>query len=292
MAKVLLTGYSGFTGFYVHRALTEAGHDVLCLSQDGTPSGGRIDLLDFASIKRLIQNFRPSVVLHLAAVSSVTHENTFELYKVNVLGTKNLMEACKDSSVIQVFLASSANVYGDRYKGEIVETCARNPKNDYAISKCAAEDIVNLYRNYFSIGIARPFNYTGVGQSRSFLIPKIVHAFKKRVKVLELGNIDIARDFSDVRFVSRVYCELVTKGNFNETINICSGKPTPLRDIVSLCSQFTSHELEIQINQKFIRDNDVKFQFGSTEKLKSYVDFRENIQIKDTLNWMLSTPDY
>ncbi len=291
MKRVLLTGYSGFTGYYVSKALIEAGHEVVCLSDDGTFLGKRIDLLNFDSIRMLIQNCRPSVVIHLAAVSSVTHENTSDFYRVNVLGTKNLLEACIDSSVQQFFLASSANVYGDQYTGLIKETFARNPKNDYAVSKSAAEDIANLYRNYFSVAVLRPFNYTGVGQSKNFLIPKIVNAFKKREDVLELGNIDVARDFSDVRFVARVYASMVARENINDTINVCSGKPIKLKEIVSLCSDLVSHKLRLLVNQKFVRKNDVMFQYGSTEKLASYVNMQEVMTVQETLSWMLNSND-
>lgn len=198
--RALITGLRGFTGYYMARELTAAGYQVHGTVLPGEPTGPDIfavDLLDRASVAAAVEKVQPDVVVHLAAIAFVAHNDADQMYRVNVVGTRNLLEALaagshKPSSVL---LASSANIYGNARVPVIDESVAPNPANDYAVSKLAMEYMARLWMDKLPIVIARPFNYTGVGQTENFLLPKIVSHFRKEARRIELGNLAIARDF-------------------------------------------------------------------------------------------------
>jgi nucleoside-diphosphate-sugar epimerase len=107
------------------------------------------------------------------------------------------------------------------------------------------EELLYLWREKIPISITRPFNYTGRGQTENFLIPKIVEAFKLKKQRLELGNLEVSRDFSDVRFIANAYLTLATQKSGFRILNICSGNLVSIREIVSVCTSLTGHRLEV-----------------------------------------------
>jgi nucleoside-diphosphate-sugar epimerase len=118
-------------------------------------------------------------------------------------------------------------------------------------------------------------------------VPKIVEHFARREPVIELGNIDVARDFSDVRYVASAYEALLNCDASAQTVNICTGTPYTLREIVSAASNLTGHELQVRVNPAFVRPTDVKMLAGSPAKLRSLVPEVQATPFIDTLRWML-----
>lgn len=135
------------------------------------------------------------------------HADARAFYDVNLFGTLNLLEALTALPELprKVLIASSANIYGTPGIEVIDESVCAAPVNHYACSKLAMEHMVRTWFDRFPIVMTRPFNYTGVGQDEKFLIPKIVSHFKRRAPKIELGNLDVSRDFSDVRDVAAAY---------------------------------------------------------------------------------------
>jgi nucleoside-diphosphate-sugar epimerase len=233
---------------------------------------------------------RPDYIVHLAAISFVGHNDPLDFYRVNVIGTLNLLEACAavGHTPRKLLIASSANVYGNVSSDAIDESFPVTPVNHYAASKAAMETMVRTWFDRLPILIVRPFNYTGRGQASNFLVPKIVGHFARREASIELGNIDVARDFSDVRYVASAYEALLDSEAAAETVNVCTGTPYTLRDILSKASDLTGHELEVHVNPAFVRQTDVKMLAGSPAKLRSLVPAVEAIPFIDTLRWMLA----
>ena len=210
----LVTGASGFTGRYMVEELSAAGYDVVGLASDApddTVNYISADLTDHAQLIEVITSLQPDLVVHLAAIAFVGHGDASAFYNVNLIGTQNLLEAlCAcEKKPEAVLLASSANVYGNQSSGILSETALPNPANDYAVSKTAMEYMARLWMDKLPIVIARPFNYTGIGQDEKFLLPKIVSHFRRKAPVIELGNLDVSRDFSDVRSVVNAYLKLL-----------------------------------------------------------------------------------
>jgi nucleoside-diphosphate-sugar epimerase len=186
-----------------------------------------------------------------------------------------------------VLLASSANIYGNASVPVIDETVAPAPANDYAVSKLAMEYMARLWMDKLPIILARPFNYTGRGQTENFLLPKIVSHFRRRERRIELGNLAIARDFSDVRMVARSYRKLLAAAPAGETFNICSGRSNSLAEVIDLCSEIAGYRIDVQVNPEFVRANDVLTLSGSNEKLVRVIGPLDPPSLLETLRWMI-----
>lgn len=278
--KVLVTGLKGFTGQHLQSELEAHGHTVIGLQSD---------LTDPEAVAAEVLEIQPEAVAHLAGVAFVGHGDANTFYEVNLIGTRNLLAALAEHvpSVSSILLASSANVYGNRSEGILGEDSTPDPVNDYAVSKLAMEHMASLWNGRLPLFIVRPFNYTGVGQDEKFLIPKIVAHFREKKAVIELGNLEVWRDFGDVRMVANAYRQLLAKCPIGETINVCTGKTYTLREVVALCEEITGHNIDIQVNPKFVRANEVRVLSGDNGRLKALIEGRQAYSLKETLESML-----
>lgn len=291
--KALITGIKGFTGHYMAAELSAAGYEIYGLGS--TPDQDaenyiQVNLTDAEKVKNAIDKISPNVVVHLAAVAFVGHADPTAFYNVNLSGTRNLLQALADMTKKPeaILIASSANVYGNNTPGKLSEITSANPANDYAVSKLAMEYVAKLFMGKLPIVITRPFNYTGVGQAENFLIPKIVRHFKERKAVIELGNIDVWRDFSDVRFLVKNYANLLNSSAFGKTVNVASGEMYSLREVIEICEELTDHKIRIEVNPHFVRDNEIKELCGDVSLLNILTDEQaQKIPLRDTLKWML-----
>ncbi|ONI82027.1 GDP-mannose 4,6 dehydratase [Saccharothrix sp. ALI-22-I] len=294
--RVLVTGVSGFTGRHVAAELIGAGHEVVGLAHasPGTPVPGvevhRADLLDRESLRSVVAEVEPDAVVHLAAISFVAHGDADELYRANVVGTRNLLAALSDAPRRPriVALASSANIYGNATVEPIDEDVAPDPVNDYAVSKLAMEYMAKLWADRLPIAITRPFNYTGAGQDARFLIPKIVDHFRRGERKIELGNTGVWRDFGDVRTVARYYRRLVEIAPAGSTLNLCSGVAHSLSEVLDMMAAIAGYEIEVEVNPAFVRANEVVRLVGSRERLVDTLGDEPLIPFEKTLEWMYS----
>ncbi len=298
MSGLLLTGAGGFTGRHLAPRLAAAGHEVHGLAHslsdempDGVHHVHQANLADPVALANVIAEVKPAYVVHLAAIAFVAHGNAEEMYRTNLIGTRHLLEALATSGgdVSMVLLASSANIYGNAREGALDEEVPPSPANDYGVSKLAMEFVARLYADRLPIAVVRPFNYTGVGQSENFLIPKIVAHAKRRAPSIELGNIDVARDFSDVRSVADIYTRMLAEPKVvGGTFNVCSGQAITLREVISDVEDLTAQSMDVQVNPAFVRANEVRTLSGSPALLESMIGPLPRIPFRDTLDWMLS----
>ncbi len=293
--RALITGITGFTGHYVATELAAAGFEVHGIGEHPSllPRYTCVNLSDRVLLHSVLADINPQVVVHLAGKAFVGSDNTRAFYQVNTTGTRNLLEAIayEVPRVKCILLASSANVYGNSIEETLSETVLPKPANDYALSKLAMEQVARLWFDRLPIVITRPFNYTGVGQSEIFLLPKVVGHFKRRLKKLELGNLDIFRDFSDVRSVAKAYSQLIKACPVGETINICSGNIHSLSDVVKMVAKITGHNVEIVTNPAFVRPNEIRKLQGCAERLRNIIDDWYTLPLCETLEWMCHSPD-
>lgn len=293
MRKALITGLGGFTGRYLAAELVAAGYEVAGLEAFAQPDCAFemhvCNLSDRASLAEVVNLVQPDVVAHLAAISFVAHGDADEIYRTNVVGTRNLLEALESSpkKPRSVLLASSANIYGNTPVDPIREDTSAAPANDYAVSKLAMEYMARLWMDRLPITLVRPFNYTGVGQSANFLIPKIVSHFKADAQEIELGNLDVARDFSDVRTVAAVYAGLLELAPAGEVFNVCSGTAVSLQQVIDLMEGLAGRRMRVSVNPAFVRASEVKTLRGSQEKLAAAIGMRVQPTLQQTLKWML-----
>ena len=290
--RALLTGRTGFTGRYVAHELEQAGYEVIGLaSQMGDSEAGltiQANLLDRDAVAKAVAEADADVVVHLAAVAFVAHGDVDEMYRVNVVGTRNLLEALAGAQKRPelVVLASSANVYGNAEVDPITEDTPPAPANDYAVSKLAMEYMAKLWMDRLPITVTRPFNYTGVGQSEHFLIPKIVAHFAQERGVIELGNTGVIRDFSDVRDIAAAYLRIIQSRPIGRVINLCSGKGYSLSDVINAMTRISGHKLRIEVNPGFVRHGEVLRLVGSSSLLDVGWEGQSARSLEETLDWM------
>jgi len=282
--KLLVTGASGFTGKHFVKAAYDFGHEVIELEAD---------LRDRDAVKQQVLQAAPEAVVHLAGISFVGHADPCAFYHVNVIGTLNLLDAL--TALTQppsgILLASSANVYGNCEQSPITEEQSPAPVNHYAMSKLAMEYMARTYLDRLPLFFARPFNYIGPGQRESFVAPKLVAHFVQRAESVDLGNLEVEREFNDVRFVCEAYLQLLDKAVPGEVYNICSGKPIALKSVFDLLSQITGHHMQIKLNPAFVRNNEIHRLYGNPEKLYRLVGDISLPALQDTLHWMLRAAD-
>jgi len=278
--KILVTGSRGFTGRYFVKAAQEAGHEVLAL---------QVDLTDRDAVRQQVTLAAPDAVVHLGAVSFVGHADAAAFYQVNVVGTVNLLDALAslETPPQKILLSSSANVYGNCTQSPITELQPPAPVNHYAMSKLAMEYMAKTYLDRLPLFFVRPFNYTGLGQAESFIIPKLVSHFARRADAIELGNINVEREFNDVRFVCEAYLQLLDKAVSGEIYNICSGRPVALQAVLDLLAQMTAHQMQVNINPAFVRNNEIHRLCGSPAKLIGVIGEPKMPELSETLAWML-----
>jgi GDP-6-deoxy-D-talose 4-dehydrogenase len=294
--RVLITGINGFTGEFVAARLNRAGHTVLGLGSQPSYRGDvagvtyqKADLVDPSALNAAIEILAPTDVIHLAALAFVAHGDPSEFYLVNVIGTRNLLAALRRTGLNlgRIVLASSANVYGVSKGGALSESTPAAPANDYAVSKLAMELVAKTFANDLPIIITRPFNYTGRGQSDNYLVAKCVAHFRRREAIIELGNIDVSRDFSDVRSLAEAYLGLIETAPIGTTVNICSGIPQTLRGIIAMAEEITGHTIEMRINPAFVRANEIPSLTGDPTLLHSLLPSFRSLPMRETLAWML-----
>jgi nucleoside-diphosphate-sugar epimerase len=278
--KILVTGARGFTGRHFAEAASKARHEIAALQSN---------LKDQHALDQEVQLAAPDAVVHLGAISFVGHADVSAFYEVNVLGTLNLLQALSrlPKTPASVLLSSSANIYGNSRVSPISEAQPPAPVNHYATSKLAMEHMARTYADRLPLFFTRPFNYTGPGQAQSFIIPKLVDHFTRRAPVVELGNIDVEREFNDVRFVCQSYLDLLEKVTPGDVVNICSGRPVTLKSVIDTLSNITGHSIEAKVNPAFVRANEIHRLCGDPAKLCSIIGDIASPALDDTLRWML-----
>ena len=294
--RVLITGASGFIGQFVlkeivkHEDIDFFAIDTRKISDVSVEKQESVSLLDKEKLMGIIKKYQPNVIIHLAAIALVTHDNVGEIYNVNVQGTENLLEAIQEycNKGTRVILTSTAGVYGNQEVEKYKEDFPYNPANNYSYSKMITEYLGKRYKDDLEIVTIRPFNIIGVGQSENFLIPKLVEHFANKKEKLSVGNISSFRDYVDVEYCAEVIMELVLREKIDfDILNICSGIPTSGEMILQLLQEMTSFKPEIEISKNFVRKNEVWRMIGDTTRLSKFMNGKKSQSVKDILLKML-----
>lgn len=285
--RIFLTGSSGFTGRPLAARLRQDGYEVFGLTHTPATVGEtQGDLRNEEWVHKIVREINPTVVIHLAGITTPLHGSIGEIYSINVAGTANLFSALAKMSdpPKRVIVASSATVYSAPTDDQpITEEHPLRPQNHYGVSKRAVEDVTRLFADRFPIVITRPFNYTGPGQEPIFLIPKIVDHFVRRESRINLGNLDLFRDFADVRRVVEIYARLVDHRVDHAVVNICSGRTVHLADIVGLLQEMSGHSIEVVKDPALVRAGEPRTIQGSAMRLESMLGDLPNPDFRDTL---------
>ncbi|MGH8354586.1 MAG: NAD-dependent epimerase/dehydratase family protein, partial [Pseudomonas sp.] len=230
MKQLLVTGLTGFVGRNLQALLMAGAAGDWQLYESA-----RFDLLDPQAIDRALANGCPDAVIHLAGQTFVPEafRDPARTLQVNLLGTLNLLQALKRRGFGGTFLyVSSGDVYGQVAEADlpVVETLVPHPRNPYAVSKVSAELLCQQwsYAEPWRIILARPFNHIGLGQSESFVIAGMARQIARirlglQAPVLDVGDVDVSRDFLAVQDVIAAYLALLERGRSGQVYNVCSG---------------------------------------------------------------------
>jgi len=285
--KVLITGINGFTGVHLESHLESRGYDVYGTVIDIPKSDKHFqcDITKKDQVDEVMKAVEPDYLLHIAGLAHVTANHASLIYDVNVVGSENILQSLVDNNIKpkKVIMASSATVYGNQGSEILDESMCPKPVNHYGCSKLAMEYMSTNFFDRLDIILARPFNYTGVGQDKSFLIPKITNHYRDGRKDIELGNLYVAREFNDVRDICHIYEKLMLSDVSSETVNICTGRAIPLLQVIDVMNEISGKQINVTINPAFVRENEIHTLKGSTRHLNELIDYKPQYYITDTL---------
>lgn len=299
MKKTLIFGSSGFVGKYLSHEFYQNGYDVYgCSSKAGVNTDEDLeatyvcDLLDYDQVKNVISEVVPDMIVNLAGRSSVgiswrIPRNTVE---VNVCGAINIMEAVRSCNIdCRILMVGSSEEYGMSDK-PLNEGMSLNASNPYGISKQMLESFVTMYRDHYGMKLyyVRAFNHTGVGQTDSFVIPswcrQAAHiSLSGEPGVMKVGNLDISRDFSNVKDVVRAYRMILESDDCHVVYNVGSGKAIPLRDIMNAIVSLSEQQINVQVDEKLIRPTEVMSICCDNSLLKDKLGWNPQYDIFDTV---------
>lgn len=312
--RALITGYSGFVGPHLARHLIERGDEVwgvefpagfvapdFLRESVGSVSVKACDLTTGVDdIAALIEEARPDAIYHLAALSHVPTSWTdpAAVYRVNVLGTLNLLEAVKQAAPdAATLVVTSGDIYGRRESGEteLTESSAQRPVNPYAASKAAQDEIVGILADAEGRRIvrARPFNHTGPGQSADFVCAAFARQIA-RIKlsldepIIKTGDLSTQRDFLDVRDVVRAYRLAVTQGAPGGVFNIASGEARSIQSILDRLMALAEVEARIERDPSFGRPTDSSPPTVKTDAIRAASGWQPEIPFDQTLQDLLN----
>lgn len=294
MKHLLVTGLGGFVGQHVQAALAQEQSPPWAL----WPVPG-YDLLDVDSLDRLFERGCPDAVIHLAGQTFVPEafKDPRRTLEVNLLGTLNLLQALKRKGFAGTFLyVSSGDVYGkvDEVSLPVRESLLPQPRNPYAVSKLSAELLCQQwsYAEPWRIIVVRPFNHIGPGQNDSFVIANMARQIVRvrkglQAPQLEVGDVDVSRDFLDVRDVVQAYFLLLQRGKSGEVYNLCSGEERRIRTLIEDMARLAGVDIELRQDATRLRLSEQRRVVGNADKLHNETGWKPHITITESLRSVL-----
>lgn len=295
--RLLLTGGGGFVGGHV---LAAGRPGAAFAAWDIVPLPKGCDIRDAAELRKVASEVRPSAILHLAAQSFVplSFENPRETFDINLGGTLNLLDALADTGFKgRMLFVSSGDVYG-RVPEEALpvgETRLPEPRSPYAVSKIAAEQLCLQWHRTeaLDVMIARPFNHVGPGQDARFVLPALATqvveiAAGRKPAVIDAGDIDTTRDFTDVRDVAAAYAAMLAHGVAGGTYVIGTGRERRVRDLLQMMCAMSGIEPEIRQDPARMRPAEQRRMAADASKLRHDTGWAPRIPIETTLQDILN----
>lgn len=282
-SRILITGAAGLSGKWLNSLLLEKGFQNISLTDRDKYK--ECDITKKDAVNKLIAEIKPEYVFHLAGLLPDKKYTPEDYYKVNYLGTKNLLDALLENKLFgtRVLITSSSGVYGDEGQIAIAESTPKRPFTEYAKSKAAQED---LGLEYFSahkiqVVIARAVNNFVVG-SKLFLpeLAKRIVEGEKNGQTIKERSLEGYRDYLDTRDVVSAYYLLLLKGQPGEVYNVSSGKAYYHKELFEFMAGQAKINYEIEPEEN---SNYLKYQVLANAKLIKDTGWQPKYDIKDTL---------
>ncbi|MBA3530896.1 MAG: GDP-mannose 4,6-dehydratase [Ardenticatenales bacterium] len=307
--RALITGVSGFAGSHLAEFLLKQGNfDVWGTTRSGAGAASHlaevvtfraVDLTEPEAVRQLLQECQPERIYHLAAQAFVpiSWDDPWPTLENNIRSELNLLQSLVElKGEARILCVTSMEVYGKTHTDDlpINEQTPLNPDSPYGISKVAQDMLAGQYfRNYGLCAVtARPFNHIGPRQNNRFVAPAFAQQIAEiergmRPPILEVGNLDAQRDFSDVRDVVRAYYLLLEQGRPGEAYNIGRGRAHSVRRLLDLLLSYSSIEIEIQTDPSRLRPSDVPISYADISKIHQATGWEPQISFADSLRDVL-----
>lgn len=308
--KALITGITGFAGSHLAELLIKKEYEVYGTTRPRSKTDNidhikrkmnlrDADLLDSHSLYTILSDIKPDFIFHLAAQSFVQSSwaspaNTMEM---NAVGSVHLFEAVRRAKIDPIIqIACSSEEYGMVYPSEVPvkEESPLRPLSPYAVSKVAMDYLGYQYYQSYGIKIVRTrgFNHTGPRRGEVFVtsnFAKQIAEIEKGLKepVLEVGNLDAQRDWTDVRDMVRAYLVSVQKCEYGEVYNICSEKAVRVKDMLELLLSFSKIKVDVIQDPMRMRPSDVPVLLGDCSKFRKATGWKPEIPFKKTIKDLL-----
>lgn len=315
-AHALVTGGAGFVGQWLARALLARGYEVTSFSEVSEPTVPVLDAAEHAAVqwlagdvraaepfRGLVARLRPSVVFHLAGVSSVPSAQDAPLlaYEVNVLGAARLVTELVNARAAgvadpRVVVVGSAEQYGrhDAAALPLTEDAEQRPLTIYAASKVAQEHVALQAARATGLHVVatRSFNHSGPGQRRHFLLPALVQralSLPADGGTLPIGNGAPIRDYTHVADVVEAYCRLAETGAPATVYNVCSGDGITVHALAERVLQRANRRAEIVVDPALVRPVDVPALVGSPARLRAATGWVPTCTLDDIIDDLIRT---
>ncbi len=308
--RFLITGVNGFVGRHLSRVLLERGAAVFgtAFAPELDPQAGSgleevqvfdVDVRSQEQVDEVISAVEPDGVFHLAGLAFVpdARSNPTLAFDVNAIGTIRVLAAVhRLRPAARVIAIGSSEIYGlvDESDLPIGEDAALRPISPYATSKAAADLAGFQWARGFGLDVVRvrPFNHTGAGQRDVFVCPDFASQIADieaggREPRMEVGDLDVTRDFSDVRDVVAAYVALYDEGQRGEAYNVCSGVGRTIRQILDQLIDMSGAGIEVWVDPEKVRPRTIPTFVGSAAKLKEHTGWQPRYEWDETLSAVL-----
>ncbi len=312
MQKYIVTGFSGFVSKNFLEYLNSNKIHSTVLGIDIREPVFDISGFEYLKIKferthlkdrdrlgKLIYDYRPNYILHLASFSSVSGswKSPNASFQNNVNIFLNLLENIRMIGICcRVIAVGSSEEYGTVKLSDLPlkENQCLNPSSPFGIARLSQELLAKLYVEVYGLDIilTRSFNHIGPGQRDNFAISSFA---KQLVEIKEsnandcvrTGDISVVRDFIDVRDVVHAYHQLFLKGKKGEIYNVCSGYGISLYNIIQMMCEMLELQVSIREDKMLTRPKDNPVIIGSNEKIKKEINWNTEISLEESLRDIL-----
>lgn len=280
MARTLVLGASGFLGRWLCCSLARRpGFEVVAPTRPGW------DLRNPHQIEKLIAESSPDILVNLAGISDTTVDKN-EIFQINAFGHLAILEALRKIRFSgRLYFVSSGNVYGDANADPLTEETPPQPLNHYSCSKLLAEHFCSMFKDDFCISVLRPFSVIGIGQAPRFVVPKLVTAFVERAPELVLGNLEVRRDFVDVRDLTTMVALFLESRDPPPYGNLANAEAVSLGEVISLFEEVSGHSPNVRQAPELMRARDLHYQRGDNRVIRS-LGYQRTHSIKSTIEWI------
>jgi GDP-4-dehydro-6-deoxy-D-mannose reductase len=309
VVKYLITGANGFCGRHLVDVLNDENNLVYGISR--SISGDLVsrhpevtyeqcNLTDHTSVFNLLKKIEPDCIFHLAAESSVASswKSPINILNNNVFSQINIFETVRELELsTRIVVACSSEEYGLIKESDLPvnEKCCFKPLSTYAVSKVSQDMLAYQYYKSYNMDIVRvrSFNLTGPGRPPTYALSSFAHQISeieknKSENTISVGNLDVKRDYTDVRDAVKAYYKVALNAKSGEVYNLCSGKEYKLKDLLNILISLSNVEINVKIDSSKYRPSDLPVMLGDNTKIKNEIGWVPEIDIYTTLSDLLN----